>query len=525
MGERRASARAAGLPPLVRDLTDPSAYPHRPRSVRLIQTHISWVFLAGEYAYKVKKPVELGFLDFRTLGQRRRFCAEEVRLNRRLAPDTYLGVVEIKRADGGYRLAGRGRTAEVAVWMRRLPAKRMLDRLVEAGEADGVLLERIGHVVADFHAVAAHGPAIHRYGSAAVIRGNWRENFAQTRHLPADILPPEWRRAIEAYVARFLADEARRLTARARAGRIRDCHGDLHAQHVCCTDPIRIFDCIEFNARFRYGDTASEIAFLAMDLEARGRPDLAIDFLNSYLDGSGDYDAVPLLDFYRAYRAYVRGKVYGIQAFEPNRSDTRALADQARRYFELAAASTEPRRRVELVVMTGLVASGKTTVARALARAGAGIVVRTDAVRKQLAGLPWSRRAPAAFGEGLYTAAMTRHTYATCLRIADALLGAGWPVIIDGTFGRREERDAARAVARRRRAPFRIVWCQAPDAELRARLRARAAAGGDISDAGEAVLQAQRPVYQAPEGEANVERPGSEARHEAGRAAGIKLAG
>lgn len=496
----------AGLPARVRAFADPGFYPHRPAAVELIETHISWVFLAGEYVYKVKKPVGLGFLDFRTLHRRRRACEDEVRLNRRLAADTYLDVIEVKREAGGFRLGGvAGRTVEVAVWMRRLPAERMLDRLVAAGAADHALMEDIGRVVADFHAAAARGRAISHFGRAAVIRRNWEENLAQTARFPAGVLLPATRRAVAAHARRTLAREGARWRERVRAGRIRDCHGDLQAQHVCCTQPIRIFDCIEFNHRFRYGDTASEIAFLAMDLEASGRPDLAMGFVNAYLDASGDYPAVPLLDFYRAYRAWVRGKVYGLQAVDPGRTDRAALAARAGAYFELARRYGQPRPRPALTVMTGLMGSGKSTLARARA-GGSAVIVRTDAVRKQLAGLHWSARGTEGFGEGLYGPEMTARTYARCLEIAGMLLRARWPVILDGVFGRRGERDDARALARDTGVPVRVVWCDVPEAELRRRLRARAAGGRDLSDAREDLLEAQMRRYEAPAGEADVER-------------------
>jgi hypothetical protein len=457
---------------------DPAFYPHHPETVELVQTHISWVFLAGDYVYKVKRPVDLGFLDFRTLHRRRHLCEEEVRLNRRLAADTYLDVVEVKRGDGGFRLGGPGRTEEVAVWMRRLPADRMLDRLVAEGRADHLLMEDIGRVVADFHVAAARSRAIDHCGRRDVIRRNWAENFAQTRRFPAEVLAPATRRKVEGFVRRFLAREGARLAARVRAGRIRDCHGDLQAQHVCVTEPIRIFDCIEFNHRFRYGDTAAEIAFLAMDLEAAGRADLAMGFVGAYLDASGDYGAVPLLDFYRAYRAWVRGKVYGLMAQDPAREDRQAMSARARNYFEQATSYATPHPAPRLTVMTGLAGSGKTTLART--RAGRDtIVVRTDAVRKQLAGVHWSQRGGALVGEGLYSAEMTERTYAECLRVADELLRAGWSVILDGVFGRRAEREA---------------------------FRARASAARDLSDASEDILDAQRASYEPPDGEPDVER-------------------
>jgi aminoglycoside phosphotransferase family enzyme/predicted kinase len=471
---------------------EPATLPARLRGVfaaeQIIETHISWVFLTPEYVYKVKKPVDLGFLDFRTLARRRHFCEEEVRLNRRLAPDTYLGVKDIKK---------NGRTVEVAVWMRRLPAELMLDRLVAEGRADTALMERIGRVIADFHAAAAWGRHISHFGSRKVIERNWRENFAQTHRLPPEVLRPDVRDGVRAWVTRFLRENGPRFTARIRARRIRDCHGDLQAQHICCTEPIRIYDCIEFNHRFRYGDTASEIAFLAMDLDVLGRPDLAMDFVNAYLDASGDYPAVALLDFYRAYRAWVRGKVLGMQG--------EARYARAHDYFALAAGYAAPRPAPRLVVMTGLMGSGKTAVARRLSREDA-IIVRTDAVRRQVAGVPWHHRGGAGFGEGLYTPDMTRRTYARCLEIARELLSVQWSAILDGVYGRRAERDAARGIAKELGVSAQVLWCDPPEEVLRERLRQRAARATDLSEGREDLLDAQKVRYERPEGEPDVVR-------------------
>jgi uncharacterized protein len=382
----------------------------------------------------------------------------------------------------------------------------MLDGLVAAGKADHRLMQDIARTIADFHARAATGPAIARFGRVERIRRNLEENLAQTAHFSPEALPPETRDSVAAFLRQTLRGQRRRFAERIRAGRIRDCHGDLQTQHVCCTDPIQVFDCIEFNHRFRYGDTAGEIAFLAMDFDVLGRPDLALDFLNAYFDTSGDYGAVPLLDFYRAYRAWVRGKVHGLQAVDPARADHAALTRRAREYFDLAATYVRSRGAPSLTVMTGLSASGKSRAAREIAHAAPAIVVRTDAVRKQLAGVPWHQRPAGGLGEGLYTPQMTERTYAACLDRAADLLGAGWSVILDGVFGRRAEREAARALARRCGVAFRIVWCEAPEPVLRERLRARRAAGRDLSDAGEDVLDLQLRHYESPAGEPDVER-------------------
>jgi uncharacterized protein len=490
-----------GLPPLVATLLDPGRYPHPVARVELVETHISWVFLAGERVYKVKKPVDLGFLDFTTLERRRFFCEEEVRLNRRLAPDVYLGVVELTGTPAAVRFGGAGPVVEVAVAMRRLPAERMLDRLVREGAAGADLLERLGGIVARFHAAAATGGEVDELGGAATVRQNWEENFAQTAGVGPDLLPAAWRRRLEAYVTGFLAREEARFAARVAAGRSRDCHGDLQAQHVCCTDPIRIFDCIEFNHRFRFGDTAGEIAFLAMDLERLGRADLAVRFLNAYLEASGDWDAVPLLDFYRAYRAFVRAKVTSFQV-----ADHPELAASARALFALAARYAEPRPAPWLAITTGVMGSGKSTIARGLAARLGAIVVRTDAVRKRLAGLALTARAAEGFGEGLYSPAMGRATYAEMFRLGGSLLAARWPVILDGSFGTVAERDEARALAARHGAPAVVLWCEAPDAVIAARLRRRAADPHEVSDGREALLARHRGRYEPPAAEPRVIR-------------------
>jgi aminoglycoside phosphotransferase family enzyme/predicted kinase len=496
-----ARANTIRRPACVQALLDPSAYPHRVPRIELIETHISWVFLAGTRVYKLKKPVDLGFLDFTTLARRRFFCEEEVRLNRRLAPDVYLGVVEIKRSAGGIHIGGHGRTLEVAVAMRRLPARRMLDRLVTADAVDPELMDHVGIVVSRFHAAAETGGEIDTLGGLDTVRRNWRENFEQTHEFPPTVLTRGVRGALEEYVEAFIARESPRFGARVAAGRCRDCHGDLQAQHVCCTDPIRIFDCIEFNHRFRFGDTAAEIAFLAMDLDRLGRPDLANRFLNAYLEESGDYEAVPLLDFYSAYRAYVRGKVIGFQlAARPE------LAREARVFFDLAARYAKRRSTPRLLVMTGVMGVGKSTVARALAERIGAIIVRTDAVRKRLAGLPLRERATSEFGEGLYSAEMGRRTYAEALRVAGGLLAAQWNVVVDGTFSSSSERQVAADTASRYGVPFHIVWCDAADAVIATRLRRRTRDRLEVSDGRVGLLAAHRLRYEAPRRESSVVR-------------------
>jgi uncharacterized protein len=489
-------------------LGDPRAYPDPVSRVELIETHISWVFLAGDRVFKVKKPVDLGFLDFTTLERRRHFCEEEVRLNRRLTEDIYLGVVDLHA--GSRPFTGPGPVIDAAVAMRRLPHDRMLDVMIRDGDATPTLLETIGETIARFHAQAATGGEIDALGRLPVIRGNWEENFAQTAELPEDVLPNAARRAVRAWVDEFTAREAGRFTARVAAGRIRDCHGDLQAAHVCCTEPIQIFDCIEFNHRFRFADTAAEIAFLAMDLDRLGRPDLAMAFLNAYLTASGDYDAVPLLDFYRAYRAFVRGKVHGFQI--GSRPGVTATAQD---FFALVLRYGKPRRTPRLLITTGVMGSGKTTVASRVGRRLGAIVVRTDAVRKHLAGVPLDHCDRSQFGAGLYGPAMARRTYDAALAIAGDVLAAGWPVVVDGAFSASSQRADAARLAGRLGVPFGILWCDAPDSVLAERLDRRGRDAREVSDGRVELLARHRAEYESPAGEPGVTRIDAETDVEA----------
>jgi uncharacterized protein len=317
----------------------PEAYPHPAGDLQVHETHISRVVLAGPYAYKIKKAVNLGFLDFSDVERRATVCADEVRLNRRLCPDVYLGVIWLVERGGRMFVGGAGRPVEPLVQMRRLPAEGMLPHLLRTGAANSGLTRRIGRHLARFHASAATGPDIDLHGNPESVRANWDENFRQTDALPSSVLPARTRDGIEAYVERVLHDEADLLVRRVTTGRVRDGHGDLHAASICVEgDSLHLFDCIEFNARFRCADVAAEVAFLAMDLEHYGRPDLATAFVDAYIDDSGDADLLSLLTFYTCYRAYVRGKVTALRLGEADISERERteLTNDARSYFDLA---------------------------------------------------------------------------------------------------------------------------------------------------------------------------------------------
>jgi aminoglycoside phosphotransferase family enzyme len=327
------------LPAVVEYLLHPSSYPHAVGEVRLVQTHISYVLLAGDFVYKLKKPVNFGFLDFSTLSRRKYFCEQELILNRRLCPTIYLGLVSINRAaDSTLELEGVGEPVEYGVKMVRMPEERMMGNIIRTGQLTGQLIDGIVETLGPFYAQAASGPEIEKFGTVDAVRANVMENLTQNRqYIGCESLSREEYDHIEKYVNDCLADQdvfKRRL----KAGRIKDCHGDLHSGNICLADRVYIYDCIEFNHRFRYSDVASDIAFLAMDLDYYGLHELSDYFVHSFQSVSGDETLSEVLNFYKCYRATVRGKIGLLTAHEPEVDDrTRAQAlAQATRYFFLA---------------------------------------------------------------------------------------------------------------------------------------------------------------------------------------------
>ena len=468
------------------------------------QTQMSLLFFVGDFVYKVKKPVNLGYLDYSSLENRKRFCEQEVHLNRRLCRDTYLGVVPIVREPQGLRVEGTGQAVEYAVKMRRLPQERMLDRLIGEGSATRAMMETIASRVAGFHALADTTPEIAAFGSIATIRQNTDENFSQTAPSVGHTITPATHALLRRFTDDFMDTQRALLDRRVLNGRIRDCHGDLHAAHVCMTDEVCIYDCIEFNDRFRYGDVASEVAFLAMDLDRLRTHDLSRAFVDSYAAISDDAGVAQLLPFYACYRAVVRGKVEGFKlgdALIPD-DERRAATWLARTYFELAKRYATGKGL--LIVMSGLTASGKSTVAGRLGELLAGTVLSSDIVRKQLAGLPPEQHAYAPFGQGIYSPEWTTRTYDELLHQAAPVLAAGGCAILDASFLRASERTRAIEAAKQASARVIMVECVAPRKALLERLAQRQA-GGTVSDGRPEILKgqvaAQEPVVEFPAGD------------------------
>jgi uncharacterized protein len=421
-----------------------------------------------------------------------------VQLNRRLSPDLYLGVVPITESPAGIRVGGRGPPIEYAVHMRRLPEDRMMDRLLRRRALERPMVERLAEHIAAFHARAETGPAISASGSAEAIRTLWEEHFAQTEPFVGRTLSRFEDALLRATVRAWLTRKRRELTARVEAGRIRDVHGDLRTSSVCFTDPIQVFDCLDFSARLRCSDVASEVAFLAMDLTVNGAGSLARVFVRRYVERSDDAGVEDLLPFYACYRASVRGKVEGLRAGEsevPAR-ERAAAARGARRFFALACRYARQDPPPLLLVVCGLSGTGKSTLAEALAERLGCVRVASDVVRKELHHLPPEEHRLAAIGQGLYAAEATRATYGELISRAGGWLAGGRSVVLDATFQRRWQRDLAAGLARAQGAlPF-FLELRAPDSVVRRRLGARALDAGAVSDAGWAVYVAQKAGWE-----------------------------
>lgn len=331
------------IPDYIEFLLDPSVYPHEAGEVELVQTHISYVTLAGNYVYKWKKPVNFGFVDFSTLERRRRFCEEELRLNRRLCPEIYLGVTWLSREGDAFSLAGAGEVVEYAVKMARMPEERMMNRVLRAGGVDKEHLERIVDQLVPFYRQAEGGERVRLNGRAEAVARNIFDNFAQTeRFVGGEVLSGQRFARIRSYAERFLKLEER-FAERIAAGCIRDCHGDLYSGNICLADRVHIFDCIEFNEKLRFIDYAADVAFLAMDLDFHGLPGLGTYFTDRFAARMDDREMLTMLNFYKCYRAYVRGKVGLLTAADPtiDGETARAALDAAAHYFQLAETYAE----------------------------------------------------------------------------------------------------------------------------------------------------------------------------------------
>ncbi|MBI4282812.1 MAG: AAA family ATPase [Chloroflexi bacterium] len=492
---------------MIQALLQPLAYPEEVISVELAETHISYLLFTDRHVYKIRKPVNFGFLDFTTLEQRRDDCQREVDLNRRLSPEVYLGVVEIRSYQGQFAIEGLGETVEYAVKMCRLPADRLMAHLLSQGQVTTNDIQRLAEKIARFHADAETCDKIIALGGVEAVRQDVEENFVQTQRYVGECLSRDVFDNLEAYSKAFLDAKEGLFRRRAAEQRVRDCHGDLHTAQIFLEDGISIIDCIEFNERFRYSDVAADIAFLAMDLDFHGRRDLADLFIETYVQASGDPGVLELMDFYKAYRAYVRGKVtcFRLEDTALSEEEHRDITSLAQAYFRLAHSYIGIPASPTLVLVAGLSGTGKSTIAQELARRWGLVYISSDITRKELAGIAPIERRFESYGQGIYSPAFSRRTYDAMLKRARGELQRGHSVVLDATFRRAKERALAVALAQGMGVEVWAIECLLAEDEVRRRLDERQKQEGSVSDGRWELFPRQREEWE-PIGEVSASR-------------------
>ena len=487
------------VPPLIQQMLQPGFYPHGvTEPVHLIQTHISFVLLTGDYTYKIKKPVNFGFLDYSTLAKRLHFCTQELLMNQRTAPEIYLEVLPIIQTGDSFQFGSNlpainsaEITVEYVLKMREFPQDSLLLSLLERGLLTEQLMADLGREVAKFHSRAISNSYIRQFGEVSQIRTAIDNNYLSSEKYIGGPQTQTQYQETKDYTDEFFANNPELFNRRIANNKIRECHGDLHLRNIALwKDKILLFDCIEFNEQFRFVDVMYDVAFTVMDLESRGRRDLGNAFLNTYIEQTGDWEGLQLLPLYLSRQAYVRAKVTSLMLDDPAISTAQKaeISQTAAHYYKLAWQYTKPRQG-KLTLMSGLSGSGKSTAGRYLARRTGAIHIRSDAVRKHLGGIPLNERG----GEDLYSDEMTAQTYGRLLELGIILADRGWDVILDAKFDRQNLRTDAINQAQSRGLPLQIIYCTAPIEVLRERLQQRR---GDIADATAELLSSQQAAFQ-----------------------------
>jgi len=484
---------------LIENMLKPAAYAHETRGIHLVETHCAWVVLTGDFVYKIKKPVDFGFLDFSTLEKRQHFCTEEVRLNQRFAPDIYLDVVTITGTPHHPEIGGQGEVLDYAVRMRQFPENGLLSDLSQTNRLQASHIDQLVQCIAAFHEQAARVQAADPFGNPSGIHHWVVENY---QHIQPLLRPDDDHARVEA-IRSWSEDEYRRLVPvmneRRTGGAIRECHGDLHLGNITLIEGrVTPFDCIEFNPQLRWIDVVSEVAFLLMDLDGCGQGGFKWRFLNGYLQYRGDYTGLRVLPYYLVYRAMVRAKVAMLRRQQLAEKDVAfsQVTDEYLKYLHLAE-SYMAGSPASLVITHGLSGSGKSTIARQLTEEQGFIQLRSDVERKRLAGLASGDSSHSGTGEGLYSADRTSMTYRYLGELAKTVLESGYSVIVDATFLKREYRDHFSCLADKLGVPFLILDCDAEIQELERRITSRLASQSDASEATLEVLNAQRASQEA----------------------------
>lgn len=479
---------STSLPTLIQQMLKPEFYPHPVQEpIQLMQTHVSYVLLTGDYAYKVKKPVDFGFLNYSTLERRQHFCEEELRLNQRTAASIYLAALPIFQvSDDTYGLDADDNVAEYTVKMRQFPQSTLLSQMFEREELTEDLLRQLAEAIAQFHLAAKANDYIRAFGTVENIRQSIDENYEQTEGFIGGPQTQQQFDNTKAYTDHFFATQQDLLQQRIDQDKIRACHGDLHLNNICYwQDELLLFDCIEFNEPFRFVDVMFDIAYIIMDLTVSGRRDLAATFLSHYVEHTGDWEGLQVLPLYVSRQSYVRAKVTSFLLGDPSVSeaDKQAASAKAAKYYTLAWSYVQPQTG-QLFVMSGLSGSGKSTVARELSRKLGAVHLRSDAVRKHLAGIPVQQRGE----DSLYSPEMSQKTYERLIFLGTLLANQGYTVILDAKFDREATRGQAIDQAQSHGLPLTIVHCKAPLEVLKQRVQQR---DGDIADATVEVLENQ----------------------------------
>ena len=477
---------------LIAALRNPAHFGGQCKGIKLLETHISFVLLTGTYAYKIKKVIRLGFLDFISLAARRFYCEQELRLNRRFAPALYLDVVAITGSVEQPQIGGSGPVLDYAVKMREFPQEALLSNVLERNALTTDHIDQLAAIVAHFHRDIDVAPADGPFAAPDDVLQLALANFAEIRAVTADAEERHDLDQLEMWTRSEYALRREMIAARRQGGFVRECHGDLHLGNIALVDgALTIFDCIEFNDRMRWIDVISEVAFTVMDLEHRGRRAYAQRFINAYLEQTGDYGGVAVLRFYVVYRAMVRAKVAFLRAAQLADGDAKAASQ--RDYNDHLRLATEYAMdaRPAVVITHGFAGCGKTTLSQILLERIAAIRIRTDVERKRLRGLGARDSSRSSIDRALYAPEVTRTTYDHLSRLARTIVESGFTALIDGTFLRRWQRDMFRDLAAGLRVPLVIVDVSATEAMLRERVRQRAIAATDASEAGVAVLEHQ----------------------------------
>ncbi len=485
-------------PRLVEALQNQKSYPHPVSRVTVVETHISWVLLTGQYVYKIKKPVLFSFVDFSTLQKRRWFCEEEIRLNRRLAPQLYLAVVPITGSPLDPRMDGEGTPIEFAVKMKQFLPDHEFHKLLATGEIDELVISQLAQDIGEFHNRLEPAKETSPYGELDMV---WRPVGECFEEIPLDALPLSVQNCLQE-IKEWAKQEWERLgpefIQRKSSGRIRECHGDLHLGNIALFEGrICVFDALEFEPRLRWIDVISEVAFLVMDLESKGRVDLAYWFLNRYLEVTGDYAGMTVFRLYEVYRALVRAKVAGLrlaQVVKGTLEWENIRADMIK-YVKLAHQLTQPSPPV-LVLMHGVSGTGKTTVSTEVVKAMGAIRVRSDVERKRIHAEQSDRGVRQETTENLYDPSMTQATYDRLLDLASKMLKSGYPVVVDATFLRVAQRQPFIRLAYKQECPFVILDVWAPENVLAERIAWRAKQRTDVSDATIEVMEEQKAIEE-----------------------------